>query len=316
MAASHAPSIGVCTSLGREGDQTCARRTERQNALFGILMMVAAVLMFTIMDTIGKHLMQTIPVQQAVWGRYVFHFLLTAMLLPFVGVRPLTVTRRPLTHLGRGLLLAVATLFMFGAFSFLPLADAYVISFTAPLLVTAFSVPMLGEAVGWRRWTAVAVGFLGVLIVIRPGFADVHPALLLPLVTAVNFALYQILTRKVSAVPGEQPLAMLFYLALVGTVVLSLIVPFYWTPLGPSEWLWMLAMGALGATGHLVLIRALTIAPASLLSPFIYTQIVWALLFGWIVFGDRPDLWTLAGGTVIVGSGLFVFWRESRIGRR
>ena len=284
---------------------------ERRDALLGILMMVGAVLMFTIMDTIGKHLTTTMPVQQAVWGRYVFHLLLTALLLPLVGWRPLTATRHPMIQLGRGLLLAVATLFMFGAFSMLPLANAYVISFTAPLLVTALSVPMLGEKVGWRRWTAVAIGFMGVLIVIRPGFAEIQPALLMPLVTAFNFAFYQVLTRKISARPGEHPLAMLFYLALVGAIVLSLIVPFYWAPLAPTDWLWMVAMGALGAGGHLILIRALTIAPASLLQPFIYTQIVWALILGWFVFGDGTDVWTLTGGAVIVGSGLFVFWRES-----
>ncbi|HEX6144029.1 MAG TPA: DMT family transporter [Geminicoccaceae bacterium] len=306
MAVSQAQAVGATATIDRG---------ERRNALIGIALMVTAVLMFVIMDTIGKSLTQSLPVQQVVWGRYIFHFLLTAALLPFIGRRSLLATRRPLIQLGRGLLLAIATLCMFTAFSFVPLADAYVISFIAPLLVTALSVPLLAERVGWRRWTAVAVGFAGVLIVIRPGLVAVHWALLMPLITAANFALYQILTRKLSAEPGEYPVAMLFYVALVGTVVTSLIVPFYWTPLGVDEWLWMVAMGALGAAGHLILIRALTIAPASLLSPFIYTQIVWALITGWFVFGDRPDLWTLAGGTVIVGSGLFVFWREARLQR-
>ena len=294
-------------------DATVSRQSESQRNLLGIALMVLAVLMFTVMDTIGKHLTLTLAVEQVVWGRYLFHFLLTAALLPFVGQRALLGTRRPMLQLGRGLLLAVATLCMFTAFSYVPLADAYVISFTAPLLVTAFSVPLLREQVGWRRWTAVGVGFLGVLIVIRPGVAEVHWALFMPLITAVNFALYQILTRKLSALPGEHPLAMLFYVALVGAIVTSLIVPFHWTPLAATDWLWMLTMGALGATGHLVLIRALTIAPASLLSPFIYSQIVWALGLGWLVFGDRPDLWTLGGGAVIVASGLFVFWREARL---
>jgi drug/metabolite transporter (DMT)-like permease len=282
----------------------------------GIGLMVLAVLMFTIMDTIGKHLTQTYPVQQAVWGRYFFHFIVTLALLPMVGARQLMATRRPLVQLGRGLLLTIATLCMFTAFSFLPLTDTYVISFTAPLLVTALSVPLLGERVGWRRWSAVAVGFAGVLIVIRPGFGVMHWALFMPLVTAFNFALYQILTRKLSAVPGESAYAMLFYMALVGAVILSLIVPFYWQPVAPVDWLWMLATGALGASGHLILIRALTIAPASVLAPFNYTQIIWALALGWLIFGDKPGLWTLAGGAVIVGSGLFVFYRESALLRR
>jgi drug/metabolite transporter (DMT)-like permease len=300
-------------AIGRAAGMT-EEATARRQTLLGILMMVTAVLMFTLMDTIGKYLTETISVQQAVWGRYIFHFLLTGALLPVVGGRALVATRRPSIQIGRGLLLAVATLFMFGAFSFVPLASAYVITFTAPLMVTAMSVPLLGEQVGWRRWSAVGVGFLGVLIVIRPGLTEVHWALFLPLVTAVNFALYQILTRRLSALPGENPFAMLFYLALVGAVVLSLIVPFYWTPLTLDQWLWMLTMGGLGATGHLILIRALTIAPASLLSPFIYTQIVWALILGWLVFDDRADAWTLLGGAVIIGSGLFVFHREARLG--
>lgn len=293
-------------------DRAGARSETRQTTL-GIALMVTAILMFTLMDTIGKHLTETMPVQQAVWGRYIFHFLLTFAFLPFTGVRRLIRTGRPAMQIGRGLLLAVATLAIFGAFSYLPLANAYVITFTAPLLVTAMSGPLLHEHVGWRRWTAVAVGFLGVLIVIRPGMTEVHWALLLPLVTAFNFALYQILTRKLSAIPGEDPIAMLFYLALVGAVVLSLIVPFWWTPLDTSSWLWMFAMGGLGALGHLILIRALTIAPASLLSPFIYTQLVWALILGWLVFGDGVDAWTLLGGAVIIGSGLFVFYREGRL---
>ena len=286
-----------------------------RGALIGILLMMTAMLTFTVMDSIGKHLTQIYPVQQAVWGRYFFHFVVTLAFLPFVGPRRLMATSRPLVQLGRGTLLAIATLCMFTAFSYLPLANAYVISFTAPLLVTALSVPLLREQVGWRRWTAIAVGFSGVLLVIRPGFGVMHWALLMPLITAFNFALYQIMTRKLSAVPGESPYAMLFYMALVGAVIQCLIVPFYWQPVAPHDWLWMLATGILGAVGHLILIRALTLAPASVLAPFNYTQIIWALLLGWLVFGDAADAWMLAGGTVIVGSGLFVFYREARIKR-
>ena len=149
-------------------------------------------------------------------------------------------------------------------------------------------------------------------MVIRPGFGVFHWALLLPLVTATCFAIYQILTRKIGALPSERPLALLFYMAFAGTLALSLVVPFYWQPLDPTAWIGMIAMGALAAIGHLLLIKALTLASAVTLSPFIYTQLIWAIILGYALFGDVPDRWMLLGGAIIIGSGLFVFYREAR----
>jgi drug/metabolite transporter (DMT)-like permease len=281
----------------------------------GIGLMVLAILLFTVMDTLGKELTDRYPVPQVVWARYFFQFALMLLLIPRVGFLKLVRTAQPGIQLWRGVLLAISTLCLIGAISFVPLADAYTITFTAPLLVTVFSIPLLGERVGWRRWSAVLAGFAGVLIVIRPGFGATHWALALPLITALGFALYQILTRKVSAVPGESPLAMLFYLACVGTAIMTLLVPFFWREVAPVDWLTMTAMGALGGLGHLILIRALTIAPASLLAPFAYSQIVWALALGYLVFGDLPDRWMLIGCGVIVASGLYVFYREAVVGK-
>jgi drug/metabolite transporter (DMT)-like permease len=281
----------------------------------GIGLMVLAIGLFTVMDTIGKGLSARYPVPQVVWARYFFQFGWMLLLFPRLGVIGLVRTTRLGMNLARGLLLAVATLFMFTAISFVPLADAYTITFIAPLLVTIFSIPLLGERVGWRRWSAVGAGFVGVLIVIRPGVGMPHWALALPLVTALGFALYQILTRKVAGTPGETSVAMLFYLASVGAVVTTALVPFFWRTVAPFDWLPMAAMGLLGGIGHLLLIRALTIAPASLLAPFVYTQIVWALVLGYLVFGDVPNVWMLVGGAVIVASGLFVFYREAVLGR-
>jgi drug/metabolite transporter (DMT)-like permease len=263
------------------------------------------------MDTIGKTLSAHQPVQQVVWGRYFFQLVWLLLLLPRVGLRGLFGTRRLGLQLTRGLLVAVATFCFFTALSQVPLADAYAISFAAPLLVTIFSIPLLGEQVGWRRWSAVLVGFAGVMIVIRPGFGAFHWALVLPLVTATCFALYQILTRMVGAYPGERSLVLLFYMAFTGSIVASLVVPFHWQPLSLESWLLLIVMGALAAVGHLILIKALTMAAASLLSPFIYTQMIWAILFGILVFGDLPDFWTLFGSAVIIGSGLFVIYRET-----
>jgi drug/metabolite transporter (DMT)-like permease len=294
-----------------------ARRAAPRSATsVGIGLTLVAIGLFTTMDTIGKTLMADYPFQQVVWARYFFQCTLMLVMLPHLGIAGLLRTRRHALQIGRGLLLAVATLCMFGAISVVPLADAYAITFTAPLLVTALSVPLLKERVGWRRWSAVLVGFIGVLIVIRPGFGDAPWQLMLPLVTAACFALYQILTRLVSIDPDETPFVMLFYVAWVGAAVMTLMVPFYWQPVALADWPWMVAMGGLGAIGHLILIRALVIAPASLIAPFTYSQIVWALIAGYLVFGDVPDGWMLVGCTVIVASGLFVFYREAVLGKR
>jgi drug/metabolite transporter (DMT)-like permease len=281
-----------------------------RNAL-GIALTVLAVLLFTVMDTIGKSLTASYPVQQVVWARYFFNLVALSLLIPILGVGRLVRTRHLGLQIGRGALVALATLCLFTAISVVPLADAYAITFAAPLLVTLFSIPLLGERVGWRRWTAVLIGFAGVLIVIRPGFVALHWAMLMPLVTAVCFALYQILTRKLAGMPGETAFAMLFYLSLVGALVLSAIVPFFWHPVMPSHWGPMAAMGLLGAVGHLLLIRALTLTPASLVAPFTYSQIIWAIGLGYLVFGDLPDGWMLIGCGVIIASGLYVFYREA-----
>jgi drug/metabolite transporter (DMT)-like permease len=281
----------------------------------GIGLTILAIGLFTLMDTIGKGLSARYPVPQVVWARYVFQLGWMLLLIPRIGAIGLVRTTRPGMNLVRGSLLAVATLFMFTAISFVPLADAYTVTFIAPLLITVFSIPLLGERVGWRRWSAVVAGFVGVLIVIRPGVGMPHWALALPLVTALGFALYQILTRKVAGTPGETSVAMLFYVASVGAVVTTALVPFFWRTVAPLDWVPMAAMGLLGGIGHLILIRALTIAPASLLAPFVYTQIVWALVLGYLVFGDLPNVWMLLGGAVIVASGLYVFYREAVLGR-
>jgi drug/metabolite transporter (DMT)-like permease len=284
--------------------------------LLGIGLTLLAICLFTVMDTIGKSLTARYPFPQVVWARYFFQCAPMLLFLPRLGLPGLLRTRRHGLQVGRGLLLLVATWCMYGAISVVPLADAYTITFTAPLLVTALSVPLLKERVGWRRWSAVVVGFAGVLIVIRPGFGTVPWELLLALITAACFAVYQIFTRLVSVDPAETPFVMLFYLAWVGAAVMTLIVPFYWQPITLADWLWMAAIGVLGALGHLILIRALVVAPASLIAPFTYSQIVWALIAGWFVFGDLPDIWMLLGCTVIVASGLFLFYREAVLGKR
>jgi drug/metabolite transporter (DMT)-like permease len=293
-----------------------AARARLAPATAGIALMLLATLLFTVMDSIAKGLTASYPLQQVIWARYFFQFALMLLLIPRLGGAGLLWTRRPAVQIARGLLLTISTGCMITAISMVPLADAYTITFIAPLLVTLLSIPLLKEPVGWRRLSAVAVGFVGVLIVFRPFAAPVDWAMLLPLITAACFALYQILTRKVSYDSRETAFMMLFYLAWVGTAVMSAIVPFHWQTVAPGDWAWMTGMGALGAAGHLILIRALTIAPASLLSPFIYSQIVWALGIGYLWFGDMPSVWMLIGCTVIVASGLYIFYREALLGKK
>jgi drug/metabolite transporter (DMT)-like permease len=219
-------------------------------------------------------------------------------------------------QLGRSLAVVLSSAFFVGAIKFIPLADATAINFVAPLLVTALSAPLLGEKVGVRRWTAVAIGFLSVLIIIRPGPGMAHWAVLLPLIGAFCYAFYQIATRMLAGVDSWQTTTV--YSGVVGLVATTALLPFAWRAPDWLGWLSFVGLGVLGSASHLLLIRAFALAPASTLSPFGYVQLIWALVAGVVVFGNVPDLWTLLGAALIAGSGLYVLARESylrRIGR-
>jgi drug/metabolite transporter (DMT)-like permease len=279
-----------------------------QAPLRAIGLIVVALLLFSCLDATAKYLSAEHPVPQLVWARYFFH---TLLMLAFLGPRrtgEIVKTGRLPLQVVRSTLLLLATLCFFTAISFIPLATATTIAFVSPLFVTALSVPILGERVGPRRWIAVAIGFLGVLLVIRPGIGDIHPAMFLPLGMAFFYGLYQILTRRLS--DTEPPLTTLFYTATVGAALTTLFVPFFWEAPSTQAWLLMVAMGFFGGFGHLLLIQAFRYAPASMLAPFSYVQLVWVTILGFLIFGDLPDAYTTAGAAVIVGSGLFVFYRE------
>jgi drug/metabolite transporter (DMT)-like permease len=215
----------------------------------------------------------------------------------------------PILQVVRSLLLLGSTYFFFNALRFMPLAEAAAIGFVSPLLVTALSVPLLGEKVGPRRWAAVAVGFLGMLILLRPGGGVLSLAALLPLGSALAYSAYQIITRKLSAT--EDPLATLFYTALVGAAGTTLALPLGFAMPAPIHIPLVLAMGIFGGIGHFLLIKAFRDAPASLLAPFSYSQLLYSTAFGYLVFGDFPDRWSLVGMAVIVSSGIYVGYRES-----
>jgi drug/metabolite transporter (DMT)-like permease len=266
--------------------------------------MMAMVLCFSVLETTAKYLSRSYPVPMIVWCRYFVHTVLILLLLaPRVGVA-LVRTRQPVGQLVRAALLMGSTLFNFGALSFLPMAEVKAISFVSPLLVTVFAVWLLAERVTGARWIAVAAGFLGVLFIVRPGSAMLQWPALLALGAALCYSLYQIMTRKFSA--SESPLTTFFYTAVVGCLLMSLVVVFFWKAPELRHVPLLLLLGVAGGAGHYVLIRAMELADASFLSPLGYTQLLWATLFGLLVFGDLPDPIAFVGMAVIVASGLYV----------
>lgn len=279
----------------------------------GILWMLLTSICFVAMDSLAKHLTQSYPIAQVVWARYAFHFLLLALVLG-PRLRRTMHTRRLGLQCLRSLLLLGATSLFFAALSFIPLADATAIMFVAPIVVTALAMPLLGERVGPHRWASVVVGFLGALVIIRPGTEAMDPAALLALGGASCYALYQIATRRLSAT--EALLTTLAYTALIGVLATSALMPFLWLPPAPMHWFAMIGLGLLGGIGHFALIKAFQFAPAATVTPFGYSNLIWAVLFGYLIFGDLPDGWTVSGALVIAGSGLYIAHRERTLARQ
>jgi drug/metabolite transporter (DMT)-like permease len=212
----------------------------------------------------------------------------------------------------RGLMLISTTIFNFFAFRYLQLDEALAILFSTPFLVEILAGPILGEWVGWRRWTAIGIGFIGVLVVIRPGLGGMQWAALLSVAAAILYASYSIATRMVMRHDSAE--TTLFCANLVGALIMLVALPFVWTaPPSLLDFALLLGVGAFGSLGHYLLILAHHRAPASVLSPFIYTQLLWATTLGFLVFGDVPTQWTLIGGGIVVASGLYLIHRERKV---
>jgi len=277
--------------------------------------MVAAVGVFTLMDAIAKYLSRWYPVPGIVWARYALNLLI---LLAWYAARSelgRVRTSRPGIQIARGLLLAGATLIYFTSLTVLPLADAAAIAFVLPLFVAALAVPILKERLDMPRVLAILLGLAGALIVVRPGSAVFTLYALLPMAMALCNALYQILTRKVAGV--EHPLTSLLWGAIVGAVLLSTALPFAWkTPDQAAHWALLGVIGLLASVGHYLLIRAYDYASTTLLAPYTYSGLIWAMLLGLAVFGNFPDGWSVAGMAVIVVSGLFLANRQRLTVRR
>ena len=292
-------------------DSAAARRAR----LTGIALMCGAVGCFAFLDATAKYLGRHMDVIEVVWARYTFGFVLALIWSNPITKPDLMRTARPWLQIGRSTLLLGSTMLNFFAIQYLQLDQALTITFATPFLVAAMSGPVLGEWVGPRRWAAITVGFLGVLVVTRPGLNAVHPAVLLSAGGAACYAAYALSTRILARTDSNQ--TTLFYSNLVGAVVMLPAVVTVWTT--PDSVLiaaLMLATGALASVGHYLLIVAHRLAPASVLSPFIYSQLAWTITLGYMVFGDVPNRWTMAGAAIVVASGLYLLHRERVRGPR
>jgi drug/metabolite transporter (DMT)-like permease len=275
-----------------------------------VLLLMAGVSMFAIQDTFAKLLGEAgYPPLQILWARYTCH-LLIATVVPFLHRGPLPWrSQRPWLQLGRSALIACATFCAVTAIKFLPLATAATIGMTTPLFVTLFAIPVLGEQVGWRRLCALAVGFVGVLVVLRPGVADFDPMALVMLASAAISAFYMTLTRITSRIDPHE--VSFFFTAVVGTVVSLPIMPFvFQMPHTGGHLAMFLMIGCFGGLGHLLVIMAHRHGPAAVISPFTYTQLMVAVFLGWLVYDRWPDAFTWLGAAILVGSGLYVWRRE------
>jgi len=264
--------------------------------------------MLPIMDGFAKYLSADMPVLQITWARYFFTVAFTLPIMLFFYNKQLVWTDKPKLQIIRGLILLCANVCFFYAISVISLAKALTLAFVAPLIVTAFSPILLGEKVGIRRWTAVIIGFIGSLVVIRPGFVEINLASLAALATGVMYGFYLIITRKLST--SDNPLLTLLLTGLVGLVAVSGIMPFIWVNPSGSQWSMMASIGVFACVGHLFLILSLKYADASKLAPFSYFEIITNIIIGYYFFSDFPDNWTFLGLSIIIISGIYISRRE------
>ncbi len=286
-------------------------KTEAQRRLAGLGMMIAAVSVFAYTDAVAKLLTRDYSPLLIVWARYFFQMIVMIILLAPRRGMELIRSKRPRFQFWRGLVLTGSSLTFFSTLPFLPLAEVSAITFLAPLFVAVLAGPVLHERVPAASWVAIVGGLVGMLFIIRPGTDAFSWWTVLPICTALLMAAYQLMTRRIAGI--DPPTTTLFYPAVVGTVVLLLVLPFVWQwPHNFWHTLGFIMLGVFGGIGHFLLIRGYERAPASLLAPFVYAQLVGTLTLGWFVFGDFPDAWGLFGITIIVGSGLLLIARQAR----
>lgn len=284
-----------------------------QHPLQGIVFVIAAVAFFAAFDTLTKYISTTVPVVMALWFRYLFQMTTTGVtLLPSRG-RALLRTRRPWLQLARGLLLLLTSLFAFLSLRRMPVGEVTAIVMLTPLVVTVVAAMKLGERVSAVRWVFMAGGFLGALMVIRPGGAAFDWNMLLPLSLVATNAAFQVVTSRLANV--DEAGTTQFYTGAIGALLLTFALPFGWQTLGWTWWALLVLIGVVSSSGHAVLILAYTRAPVAMLTPYFYLQIGFAMVGGWAVFGHVPDGWSVAGiGTIALcgAAGTWVAAREQR----
>ena len=264
-----------------------------------------------VMDGFAKFLSADIPVLQITWARYFFTVVFTLPIMFLFFRKDLVWSNKPKLQIIRGLILLTANICFFYAISKISLAKALTLAFVAPLIVTAFSPLFLGEKVGFRRWTAVIIGFIGSLIVIRPGFLEINLASLAALATGIMYGFYLIITRKLST--SDSPLLTLLITGVVGAILVTLVIPFIWVKPTLNQWSLMAGIGVFACIGHLFLILSLKYADASKLAPFSYFEIITNIIIGYYFFSDFPDNWTFLGLAIIVISGIYISRREATV---
>ena len=281
------------------------------NSLSAIALMCSATFLFTILDTTAKYLGGTLglPVLEVVWLRFAGHTLFAFILFGPKTFTSLVRTRKPLLQISRSIFVASATAFNFLAVTYLQLDLTMTMFFMTPLIVAILSGPVLGEWVGWHRLMAIAVGFIGVLLVTRPGFGGVHWAIYFSICATISYALYFILTRYLTI---HDPVEVTnFYTPIAGAIIAMPFGIHVWQwPENPFTWFLIALLGICGGLGHWLVVLASQLAPASITAPYMYTGLLSISLMGYLVFGDIPTLWTLAGGLVIILSGLYILFRQ------
>ncbi len=277
--------------------------------LKGIFYMCLAVALIAGQEAMAKYLGQSLPMLQVIGARYFGHLLLMILvLMPRYGFTVFR-AKRPMVQIGRSLLLLIDTGLFFFSLLLIGLAEATAIFFSVPILVVLLSIPLLGERVGLSRLVAVGTGFVGMLVIIRPGSGAIGIGALLTFGAAFCVSLFNIITRKLA---DEDPVPVtMFYTALAGAVIMLIIVPFIWqNPVGWQQWTALVLIGVAGGAAHSCIIASHVFAPASTVAPFMFSQIFWALGFGYLLFGALPDQFTVLGGLIVIASGIYLLRRH------
>lgn len=284
--------------------------TQRNSVRLGIGLMIAATFVFAIQDGISRHLAGSYNTYLVVMIRYWFFaaFVIALATRQAGGMRAAARTEQTWLQIFRGALLALEICVAIYGFTLLGLIQSHAVFACYPLLIAALSGPVLGEHVGWRRWLAIGVGFIGMLIILQPGTGVFDPAAIIPLISALMFALYGLLTRY--AARRDNTATSFFWTGVIGAVVTTAIGIWFWEPMTPTDYMWMAVLCMTGVGGHWLLIKCYDVAEAGAVQPFAYFQLVFAALLGISLFGETVHLNVALGAAVIVGAGLFTLWRE------